>query len=154
MCIRDRVDSILHSPLGASQVLEGLLVVQVVGWSLRLLYSHQDLLLQRLQVVQVVGCLLHLALRVLEALLVVCCYLHLAHWVHSHQHLLQLGLQVRQVVGCFLLLAQDFQQGSLLEDLRPWELRLQGHCEVAANSSFLPCLIVPSKLCAECDDES
>ena len=117
--------SFLHSPLGASQVLEGLLVVQVVGWSLRLLYSHQDLLLQRLQVVQVVGCLLHPALRVLEALLVVCCYLHLAHWVHSHQHLLQLGLQVGQVVGCFLLLAQDFQQGSLLEDLRPWELRLQ-----------------------------
>ena len=82
------VDSFLHSPLGASQVLEGLLVLQVVGCSLRLPYSHQDSLLQGLQVVQLVGCLLHLALRVLEALLVVCCYLHLAHWVDSHQHLL------------------------------------------------------------------
>ena len=41
------VDCFLHPPLGASQLLQGLLVVQVVDW-------HQHLLLEALHLVQVV----------------------------------------------------------------------------------------------------
>ena len=41
------VDCFLHPPLGASQLLQGLLVVQVVEW-------HQHLLPEALHLVQVV----------------------------------------------------------------------------------------------------
>ena len=41
------VDCFLHPPLGASQLLQGLLVVQVVEW-------HQHLLLEALHLVQLV----------------------------------------------------------------------------------------------------